>query len=133
MSAELTRSALLQAMEAQDKGAIEALLHEDVAFHSPVRSYRGREDAVHLLNVIGGIVRDAVPVRRLEDERGDVTFYEGRVDEKEAECVFCESAGEDGRIVEVTMMLRPLDSLLDGVQALGKALDADPLPSMRRN
>jgi hypothetical protein len=46
--------------------------------------------------------------------------------------VLAETAGDDGLIVEVTLMLRPLDSLLDGVQMMGNALDEAPLPSRAR-
>jgi hypothetical protein len=37
---------------------------------------------------------------------------------------------DDGRITEVTLMLRPLDALLGAVQRMGQALEAAPLPSL---
>ena len=47
------RADLLTAVRARDASALSALVAPDVAFHSPVASYRGREVVVHLLQTIG--------------------------------------------------------------------------------
>ena len=122
-------SPLLRAMTARDGDAIDALMSEEVVFHSPVRSYRGRHDVVHLLAIVGGIVGEPMATRQLRDERERVTFITGHTGEKETDGMLSEVTGPDGLIVEVTLMLRPLDSLLDGVQMMGNELDASPLPS----
>jgi hypothetical protein len=38
---------------------------------------------------------------------------------------------DQGEIVELTLLLRPLRALLAGVEVMGQALAASPLPSMR--
>ena len=42
-------SRLIDAIRGSDADALRALLAEDVVFHSPVQTYRGRDQAIHLL------------------------------------------------------------------------------------
>ena len=122
------RADLLTAVRTQDAGALAALVAPDVAFHTPVASYRGREVVVHLLQTIGGILDEVRPVRRLDavDER--VTFIAARVGHDEADGVLSEVLDADGRVGELRLMLRPLPVLLAAVERMGAALAAAPMP-----
>jgi len=92
-----------------------------VVFHSPVQTYRGREQAIRLLVTAGGVLDGVEVTRRLDG----VTFFTARVEEHPVDGVLDERAGEDGRIAEVTLMLRPLAQLQAAVARMARAL-ADP-------
>ena len=114
-------SELLPAIANGDREALEALVAEDVVFHSPVQTYRGREQVVHLLVTIGGVI-DAVEATRHLD---GVTFFTAHVEEHPVDGVLDEHAGDDGRVTELTLMLRPLAQLQAAVARMARAL-ADP-------
>jgi hypothetical protein len=109
-----------------------ARLAEDVRFHSPVATYSGREDVAHLLATIGRVIDDVTPARELAGDGTRVTFFTARVGGREADGVLEETfAGDGEEVVELRLMLRPLDSLLAAVKAMGAALAEAPLPSQR--
>jgi len=112
---------LLRAVAGRDRDALIELLAEDVVFHSPVQTYRGREQAIRLLVTAGGVLDGVEVTRRLDG----VTFFTARVEEHPVDGVLHERAGEDGRIAEVTLMLRPLAQLQAAVARMARAL-ADP-------
>jgi hypothetical protein len=72
-------SQLLDALRSADRAAIGALLAADVAFHSPVADYSGREEVVNLLATIGGVIDDVRVRRALVDGLETVSFVEGSV------------------------------------------------------
>ena len=111
-------SALLTAIAGGDKDGLEAMLAEDVVFHSPVQTYRGRPQAVRLLVTIGGVVDDVEVTRTLDG----VTFFAAKVEEHPVDGVLVEQEGDDGQIAEVTLMLRPLAQLQAAVARMARAL-----------
>ena len=114
-------SELLPAIANGDREALEALVAEDVVFHSPVQTYRGREQVVHLLVTIGGVIDDVEPTRHLDG----VTFFTAHIEEHPVDGVLDEHARDDGRVTELTLMLRPLAQLQAAVARMARAL-ADP-------
>jgi len=114
-------SELLPAIASGDREALEALVAEDVVFHSPVQTYRGREQVIHLLVTIGGVIDDVEATRRLDG----VTFFTAHVEEHPVDGVLDEHARDDGRVTELTLMLRPLAQLQAAVARMARAL-ADP-------
>jgi|SRR6185312_10864272 len=102
----------LTAMANQDRDALRELLAEDVTFNSPVRTYQGREEVIHLLATIGSLEDDLRPTR-------SITF----VQFGELDGVLHESWDDDGHLKELTLTLRPLGQLLKAVDRMGKALD----------
>ena len=62
---------LIDAVRGSDAESLNAMLAEDVVFHSPVQTYRGRDQVVHLLTIIGTVL-DAADVTREVD---GVTFW----------------------------------------------------------
>ena len=109
---------LLSAISDADRDGLAALLAEDVVFHSPVQTYRGREQVLRLLVTIGGVIDDVEATRQLNG----VTFFTARVEEHPVDGVLDEHAGQDGRISELTLMLRPLAALQAAVARMARAL-----------
>jgi hypothetical protein len=117
-SGENGRVTLLEAIANRDRGALAGLLAEDVVFHSPVQTYRGRQQVVHLLATIGGILEDLNVTREVDG----VTFLTARIEEHPMDGVLDQHADDHGRISEMTLMLRPLAALQAGVARMTRAL-----------
>lgn len=114
-------SELLDAIAGQDREKLEALLADDVVFHSPVQTYRGRDQAVHLLVTVGGVVDDVEATREVDG----VTFFAANVEEHPVDGLLDERRDAAGHIAEITLMLRPLAQLQAAVARMARAL-ADP-------
>jgi hypothetical protein len=111
-------SELLAAIADRAQERLEAMLAEDVVFHSPVQTYRGRRQAIRLLVTVGGVVDGVEVTRRLDG----VTFFTATVEEHPVDGVLVEEAGDDGQITEITLMLRPLAQLQAAVARMARAL-----------
>jgi hypothetical protein len=111
-------SELLAAIAESDRDGLEAMLAEDVVFHSPVQTYRGRPQAVRLLVTVGGVVDDVEVTRTLDG----VTFFAAKVEEHPVDGVLVQEAGDDGQITQITLMLRPLAQLQAAVARMARAL-----------
>ena len=111
-------SRLLSTIADGDRDALDGLLAEHVVFHSPVQTYRGREQVLLLLVTIGGIIDDVQATRELDG----VTFFTARVEEHPVDGVLDEHADDEGRVTELTLMLRPLAALQAAVARMARAL-----------
>ena len=109
---------LLEAIDRQDADALVEMLVDDVVFHSPVQTYRGRDQVLRLLTTIGGVIENLEVTRRLED----VTFFAATVEEHPVDGVLVEREVYKGRIAEITLMLRPLAQLQAAVARMARAL-----------
>lgn len=112
---------LLEAIDRQDRDGLESMLADDVVFHSPVQTYRGREQAILLLLTIGGILEQIETTRQVDD----ISFFQATVEEHPMDGVLVERLDSSGRIVEVTLMARPLAQLQAAVARMARAL-AEP-------
>src|SRR5918999_5317010 len=111
-------SRLIDAVRASDSDTLRALLAEDVVFHSPVQTYRGRDQVVHLLVTVGGVIDDVEATRELDG----VTFFAASVEEHPVDGVLVEDTDAAGHIAEITLMLRPLAQLQAAVARMARAL-----------
>jgi hypothetical protein len=109
---------LLEAIAGRDRDALTELLAEGVVFHSPVQTYRGRDQVVHLLATVGSVIDDIQATRTLDG----VTFFVARVEEHPVDGVLDERAGADGRVTEITLMMRPLAALQAAVARITRTL-----------
>jgi ketosteroid isomerase-like protein len=109
---------LLEAIANRDRDALVELLADDVVFHSPVQTYRGRDQVVHLLATVGTVIDDIKATRTLDG----VTFFVARVEEHPVDGVLDERAGADGRITEIMLMMRPLAALQAAVARITRTL-----------
>ena len=109
---------LLDAIDRQDQDALEGMLVEDAVFHSPVQTYRGRQQILPLLLAIGGIIENVEVTREVDD----VTFFAATVEEHPVDGVLVEREVENGRIAEITVMMRPLAQLQAAVARMARVL-----------
>jgi hypothetical protein len=117
---------LLTAIRERDRAALEALVADDVVFNSPATNYRGREQVVELLALIGSVLKDVTVTREVET----VKFIKGRSEDDELDGVLVEIKCDDGRITEITLLLRPLAALQRAVMRLARALAEGPQPDV---
>jgi ketosteroid isomerase-like protein len=104
------------AIETRNVEAAVALLADDVVFHSPIafKPYTGRSAAAAVLAAVSRVLDDFAYERELtsEDGRDHAFIFRARVDGKEIQgCDFLRH-DRDGRVVELTVMARPLTAAL---------------------
>jgi ketosteroid isomerase-like protein len=121
---EVGMRAFREAVEAGDLDAVEALLADDVVFTSPVvfKPYPGKAITAAILRGASRVFEDFRYVRELTgpDGRDHALVFTARVDGRELTgCDFIH-LDENGRIDELTVMVRPLS----GAQALAAAMGA---------
>ena len=109
---------LLEAIDGQDQDALQEMLAEDAVFHSPVQTYRNRQQILPLLLAIGGVIENVEVTRELDD----VTFFAATVEEHPVDGVLVEGRAKDGEIGEITLMLRPLAQLQAAVARMARVL-----------
>jgi len=120
--------AFRQAVEAGDGEALRALLADDVRFHSPVAhgEYRGPV-------AVGGVLQAVVAVFEdfaYEDELAAVgdgphgLVFRARVGDRQVHGIDLLRFAEDGRVAELTVMLRPLSAVVAVRDAMAAALAA---------
>jgi ketosteroid isomerase-like protein len=104
------------AVEAHDAEAAAAVLAEDVVFRSPIvfKPYAGRAAAGAVLTAALRVFDDFVYEAELrsEDGRDHALMFRARVDGRDIEgCDFLHH-DQDGRVVQLTVMVRPLSAAL---------------------
>jgi ketosteroid isomerase-like protein len=112
------------AVEAHDMDAVAALLAEDVVFTSPVvfKPYHGKAITTAILRAVERVFEDFRYERVIgeADGRDHALMFSARVGDREiGGCDFLH-LDEDGRIDELTVMVRPLS----GAQTLQAAMAA---------
>jgi hypothetical protein len=104
------------------------LLAEDATFSSPVADYHGRENAAHMIRLIATVLEDVAPVRRWGDERESLSAFTARVDGGELQGILREERGPGGKLVRVTLFLRPYPVLRAAIAKMQQRLADSPLP-----
>lgn len=125
-------SPVVALLQAPDRRLLEASLSDSVRFHSPVADYEGRGDVAHLLSLIGNVLEELRQTRELRTSTSQTTFVEAVVNGRPIQGVFDEHHDAEGRLLEATLMLRPLGALRAAVAAMAQALEDEPLPSRGR-
>ena len=115
---------LADAFVAGDREAMERLLTPETVFRSPVAKYTTAERVLLLLTTITEVVEDRRVTSTLGGGDEQATFFTGRVGERPVDGVL-HVLSDDGRCTEITLMLRPLESLLAGVKRMQAALGED--------
>ncbi len=113
---------LLSAIRERDREALGALVADDVVFYSPATVYRGREQVVDLLVLIGGVLEDVTATREVDT----VTFITGQSEGDVLNGVLVEVRDDDGRIAEITLLLRPMAAVQKAVVRLARAMTEGP-------
>ena len=109
---------LLSAIRGRDREALAALVADDVVFYSPATTYRGRDQVVDVLALIGSVLEEVTATRQVET----VTFINGHSEGEHLDGVLVEVTDADGRIAEITLLLRPLATLQMAIRRLARAM-----------
>lgn len=111
------------AVENRDDAAIEALLADDVVFTSPVAfaPYRGKPITAAILRAVLRVFQDFEYRREIVSADGAdaALLFDAKVDGKSLSgCDFLR-LDSDGKIVEFTVMVRPLSAAMALSEAMG--------------
>jgi hypothetical protein len=110
------------AVEARDIEAGIALLHPDVVFRSPAvfKPYHGSEAVAVLLRAVFETFEDFRYFRELEGppEQGHALVFSARIGDRELDGVDFIVDDDQGRIIDMMVMVRPMS----GIQALAQAM-----------
>ena len=117
-------NAFREAIEARDFAGVEALFADNVVFTSPVafKPYPGKAITAAIIRGVGRVFEDFRYVREIvsADGRDHALVFETKVDGKSVNgCDFLHF-DDDGKIDELTVMVRPLSA----AQALAAAMGA---------
>ena len=119
--------AFVHAVEARDAAALTGALAEDVAFRSPVvfRPYEGRELVATILTEGAmKVFEDFRYTDRLEGEGTAALIFEARVGDREVQGLDLLRFDRQGRIAELTVMVRPMSAMHALAEAMGRRFEA---------
>jgi hypothetical protein len=111
----------VEAFASGDARAFVGRLAPDVTFHSPVRDYHGRERVATVLAALVQVVSEVRLTRVIDGPEETVAFFVARGGGAHADGVLRVLAAHDRPATELTLMLRPLEALLAGIEQM-KAL-----------
>jgi hypothetical protein len=114
------------AAEAKDFSQIDELFSEAVVFRSPMvyKPYEGREALNVLLTAIARVFEDFRYLEHVENDDVAVLFFQARVGDRELQGVDILRFGDDDRIVEMTVMVRPMSGLVAVGERMKELLEA---------
>ncbi len=114
------------AVEAEDLDAVVALLAEDVVFRSPAvfKPYEGKEAVARILGAVFAVFEDFRYTDELEGPEVDALIFSARVGDRELQGLDLIRPAPDGRIAELTVMVRPASGLAALAERMGPALAA---------
>jgi hypothetical protein len=104
-------------VETQNPAILEEILADEVRFHSPFvwKPKEGKAVTIQILTTVTTVFEDFRYVREIGDGQNCALEFEARVGEFTLRGVDLIQVGEDGKIVDFEVMVRPANAL----QALG--------------
>jgi hypothetical protein len=116
--------AFRRAAESKDFSQAETLFSPEVVFRSPAvfKPYSGLEALGVLLGTVAEVFEDFRYVDQVETGDTAVLVFEARVGDRQVDGVDVLRFGEDDRIVEMTVMIRPLSGLTALAEEMGRRL-----------
>lgn len=114
--------AFRRAAEAKDFAAGAELFSEEVVFRSPVvfKPYEGRDALGVVLGAVLKVFEDFRYLEQIEDEDTAVLMFEARAGERQIQGVDILKFDAEGKIRELTVMVRPMS----GMNALADRMKA---------
>ena len=114
------------AAERKDFGAADELLAADVTFRSPVvlKPYEGRDQVKLILNAVVQVFEDFRYLEQVESDDVAVLQFEARVGDRWLQGVDILKFGDDGRVQELTVMVRPMSGMHALAEAMRQMLEA---------
>jgi hypothetical protein len=119
----------VQALMLSDHAGLAGRTTADVAFNSPIRRYADRRDVLHLLGLLGAVLPGARIERSWVGADGAATVIRAGDGDDRLDGVVEELHDADGRVREVTLLLRPHGPMMSAIKRMAGALEASPLPS----
>ncbi len=118
--------AFRRAAEAKDFSKGEELFSPDVVFRSPAvfKPYEGLEALGMILGNVAQVFEDFRYVDQVETGDTAVLVFEARVGDKQLNGVDVLRFGEDGKIAEMMVMIRPASGLMALGSEMGRRLEA---------
>jgi hypothetical protein len=114
------------AAEAKDFSRIDELFASEAVFRSPVvyRPYEGRDALKTILGAVVQVFEEFRYTGQVEDGDLAVLRFEARVGDREVEGVDILRFGTEDRIVELTVMVRPMSGLHALAERMRQMLEA---------
>jgi hypothetical protein len=106
---------LIDAFLSGDAPSAAALLAHDATFHSPIRDYTGAEQIGSVWRAVAGVVADARPTSVHEHDGETIAFFAGAIKSRPVDGVVRALTDKDGRVSDMTLMLRPWAALKAGL------------------
>jgi len=122
-----TADSFRAAVESRDFDAGFALLADDVVFHSPAvhRPYEGREAVAGLLSLVAETFENFRYTDELHGDAGThALIFRAEVAGRELEGIDLLRIGDDGKIADFTVMIRPASGLMALASVLGPKVEA---------
>jgi hypothetical protein len=118
--------AFKRAAEAKDFSQAEKLFSPDVVFRSPAvfKPYEGLDALGVLLGMVAQVFEDFRYLDQVETGDTAVLVFAARIADRELNGVDVLRFGEDGKIAEMMVMVRPLSGLQALVEEMGRRLGA---------
>jgi hypothetical protein len=115
-----------EAVEQRDIDAGVALLADDVVFRSPAvfKPYEGAETVGTILRTVYGVFEGFRYTHELEGDGVHALIFEAQVGDRSVQGMDLIREGDDGRIAEFTVMVRPASGLMALAERMGPALAA---------
>ncbi len=119
-------SAFRAAVERGDFDAAVELLADDVVFRSPAvfKPYEGKETVATILRTVLGVFEDFRYTDELAGDGVHALIFEARVGDRAVQGLDLIRPAADGRIAELTVMIRPATGLMALGERMGPALAA---------
>lgn len=118
--------AFVNAVESGDTQAVPDVLAADVAFRSPVvfKAYEGR-DVVGLILTEGAmkVFSDFRYTNRFEEGDSAALIFEARVGDREVQGMDLLRFDAEGKVRELTVMVRPMSGLNALAEAMGREFE----------
>ena len=109
---------LTDAFLARDAPAMVAELAPDAVFHSPVTDYEGRDRIGLVLTAVTQVVAAPQPTRLIDGSDETLLAFTAELEGSAGDGVLLAIGERDGAISELTLMVRPLATLLDAVDRM---------------
>jgi hypothetical protein len=112
------------AVESKDLAKVAEMLHPDIVMSSPAvfKPYRGRDSVLTLLTAVFQTLENLTYTAEFRDADSEVLRFRANVGDKQLEGVDIISYADDGRVAELTVMLRPLSGLIAVAKEVGDRL-----------
>lgn len=112
------------AVEARDPAALSAALHPDVVFRSPAvfKPYTGRDATMFVLQGVLAVFEDFDYVMKVRDGQDEVLRFKAKVAGRDIDGVDILRYDDEGLVVELSVMIRPLSALQTVAEAMGAKL-----------